>query len=127
MKVQKYSDISLLLLRISLGALFLYFGLLAVTDPEGQLSWMSTWVNSLPVIGTPVFIFVFGIVQIIIALCLILGIYVRYAALAAGAALIGIIINLGFNDVAYRDVVILTAALVLATQLRFRWALYPGS
>lgn len=100
--------------RISLGLLFLYFGILAVYNPGAQLGWLADWVLRIPFVGTSSFIFLIGIVEIIVGVGLVLGIFTRISAYVATALLVSISINLGFTEIAYRDLALACAALVVA-------------
>lgn len=106
-----YRAIAGLLLRVSLGGLFLYFGLQALLEPNVALSYIPSYVDFL---ATNTFITIWGVIEIIIGLMLVLGVFTKWAAFAAAALLVPIIISLGLNEVAYRDIVILFAALRLA-------------
>ncbi|MEK6968070.1 MAG: DoxX family membrane protein [Nanoarchaeota archaeon] len=125
MKFADYHDHAIFLLRICLGGIFLWFGIHAILNPAEQFNWMAKWVQTIPVVGTPTFVFLFGIVETFLGTLLVLGIFIRLAALATALSLISIIINLGWGEIAFRDVVIFMAALTLATQPKFRWAIYP--
>lgn len=109
-------DLSLLILRIGLSAIFLYFGVLAIQDPSGQ---GAIWINQNfttiieRVASVNLFMTTLGIVQVIVSVFTMLGVYVRYTSSVAIILLLGIIVNLGFNDIALRDFAILTGHLFL--------------
>lgn len=107
---------SLLLLRLIIGGIFFWFGLLAVKDPLAQQGWMAPWILNLPLIGSPTFVLLFGVFELLIAAMLVLGISLRISGLMAAGALASIIVNLGFSEVAMRDAGLLAACLVLATE-----------
>lgn len=116
-------DYALFALRVTMGLLFGYFGVLAVLDPARQQAlWVASWIQQLPVVGSVEFIFAWGVFQLLLALALILGLYLRFAGLAAAAALLGIVFSVGLNDIAYRDVVLATAAVVVASTKKPIWA-----
>lgn len=122
----RFEHHALLLLRLTLGGIFIYFGVDAVLDPELHLSmWFAPWVQELWLIGTPRFVFALGVAEVLLGLALIVGVAIRWVALLAAVILLGIIINLGLNQIAYRDMVLFAAALVLATRHDYRWALKP--
>jgi len=122
--LSKYSEYAILFLRFALGGIFAFFGVQAVLDPALHLGiWFAPWVQALPLIGTTQFVFVLGVLEILVALALILGVGIRYASILAAGMLVGIIVNLGFGEIAYRDIVLLAGALVLATQKEYRFAL----
>ena len=110
-------------LRAGLAGLFAYFGVLAVMDPaRQQAQWVASWIQQLPLVGSVEFIFLWGMFQIALALALLIGFYLRYTAAIAAAALIGVSISVGLNEIAYRDVVLALAALVVASSPRHAWA-----
>ncbi|MFT4250745.1 MAG: DoxX family membrane protein [Candidatus Woesearchaeota archaeon] len=115
-----YRAITGFFLRISIGALFLYFGVQALTQPLVAMSYIPAYAEFL---ANNTFITVYGVVEVLIGLALLIGIYVRYAALLAAALLVGVVIALGNNEVMYRDLVILFATLVLAYEPAHLWAL----
>lgn len=124
--LSNYFDHAVLLLRLSLGGIFAFFGVQAVLDPALHLGiWFAPWVEALPIIGTSQFVFALGVLEILVAIALIFGVGIRYASLIAAGLLLGIIVNLGLGEIAYRDIVLLAAALVLATQKEYRFALKP--
>lgn len=112
------------LLRVAIGGILLWFGALAVLDPAGQFFWLAPWIQSLPLMGYW-FVLLFGLSQVLVGLALIVGLYPRWAALVAATMLAGIIINLGFQEIAMRDFVILCASLVVASASEHRFSLRP--
>lgn len=108
-----------LLFRTAIAALFGYFGVLAVKDPVLQTQ---LWVNPdiynliIPYIQVEFFIRIFGFVQIAVAILMVAGKYLKIVFGLAALMLIGIIVNLGMNEVSYRDAVILTGVIYLWIQ-----------
>lgn len=117
-------DYSLLLLRVCIGGIFLWFGITAILDPAGQMHWLADWVVNLPVVGSSTFILIFGVIEAIIGVSLVLGILVRWTALIAAMLLLGIVINLGFNEVMLRDLGLMAACIVLSTTTHHRCAIW---
>lgn len=112
------------LLRLALAGLFAYFGWYAVTEPAAQAEiWIRPDIRELIVTIMPVttFMLILGSTQLAVAIILAVG---RFLWLGLGVAtllLIGIIINLGFGDLALRDGVILAAVLYLLAQEMGAW------
>jgi len=107
------------LVRVSLAGLFGYFGVMAVMDPSGQAAiWMQPWVQQLIASFLPVttMTLITGVLQIVIAVILVVGRPLIIGLSLASLLLIGIIVNLGFNDVSLRDTVILMTVLYLLAQ-----------
>ncbi|HLC55017.1 MAG TPA: DoxX family membrane protein [Candidatus Nanoarchaeia archaeon] len=108
----KSSALSFFLVRLGLGIVFLVFGI-------GKFSsdiWAGTMRNlpalqSLP-LSIDVLVMLAGIVEVIISLLLILGLFTRAAAFAASLWLAAIIILLQFSEV--REIALLASAIGLA-------------
>lgn len=110
--------------RAAIAGIFAYFGVYAIIDSEAQAA---VWVrpdliplitNVLPIM---VFMKLLGAAQVVTALLLVTGKFLKIGLVMAAALLVGIIFNLGFNDISMRDLVILTGVLyLLAQELRLR-------
>jgi len=105
-------QIGLLVLRLGLGGVFLWFG----TD---KFIHTSIWQNYIPswfpmLIPVSIFIILLGIVETVIALLLLAGFYTRTAATVAALMLIPIIISLGYNEISVRDFGLLMLAVSIA-------------
>lgn len=102
--------------KISIGFLFGYFGLLALANPELEgAKWLSSEMSSLITVFVPVKVFMlfFGAVQAVLAGLLILDKFSSFALATAAVLTFGIIVNLGWNEIALRDLVILAGVLHL--------------
>ncbi len=103
--------ISRRIFQSSIGGLFGYFGILALMDPITEAgTWISPSIITLIefIIPVSVFMLILGALQVTIAFLLILDKYTHIALPLAAVLLGGIIMNLGWNTVALRDLVILT-------------------
>ena len=112
----KHQDLSFLILRIGLSIIFLYFGILALKDPSGQAAiWLNPKMEAIitSMVSPKTFMLFLGVAQVAVAAGCMLGIYARVASAGAVLLLAGIIVNLGFNDIALRDFAILTGHLFL--------------
>ena len=117
---KKYST---LLFRLALGGIFIYFGYLAVSDPETTaFRFASPQILSLATtfVSLQTFMIGFGILQIVIGLAIIVDKYLKVALTVAAFMLVGIIASLGIytleggiNELALRDFVILTSVIYL--------------
>ena len=104
------------LFRIGIAAVFLYFGFLAVQDPVGQARlWTGRETLEIIMAFLPLraAFTIFGILELFVAFSLISGVLLRIGLFLAALLLLGIIINLGFNDIAIRDFAILTGVIYL--------------
>ncbi|MBI2450743.1 MAG: hypothetical protein HYV52_00170 [Parcubacteria group bacterium] len=121
-----YSRYSKIFLRISIAALFLFFGALAVLRPETQIVWIrKEFLNLISdFLGIKVFMFILGVLQIVPAMGVLFNFYLKWSLWLIALILIPIIINLiNFsvllaNDIALRDIVILATVIYLATEER---------
>jgi len=112
-----------LVLRIGLSFVFLWFGVNQVIDPIAFQSYVPELVyteDGLHIDAVRV-VLLNGIFEIVLGLLLIAGLFTRVTALIMGLHLISIIIALGYNEIAIRDVGLLciTIALVLHGPDRF--------
>ena len=105
--------------RLGISFLFLYFGYLAVTEPLIQAN---VWIRKenldiiSSLISVSIFMQIYGVIEILVALMLATGRYLRLGLFIAFILLAGTIINLGFNEIALRDFVIMTGVLYLLSQ-----------
>ncbi len=103
-------DYSTLILRIGLGIVFLWFGVTSILQPE---IWSSLVPSLIPISGNTVII-IMAIFQVLMAILLIIGLFTRLASLLLAISMIPIIMSLGYNDIAVRDLGIFTALLSLS-------------
>ncbi len=114
-------------LRIGVGLVFLYFGLAKFLWPSRDISQMIEL--GIPQQFAPLLNFLMGILEVLIAVAMLLGVYVKYAAIAA-ATMITLILagftikfgKLGFDTI-FRDIAILGAAISLAIRCDDRFCL----
>jgi uncharacterized membrane protein YphA (DoxX/SURF4 family) len=106
--------------RIGIASIFLYFGILALLNPQIQAqTWMAPKMAQIisPVLPVETFMIFFGVFEILVGLSIFLGYALRVGLTMGAFMLIGIIFNLamvsGFNDVILRDIVILTGIFYL--------------
>ncbi|MCC6934515.1 MAG: DoxX family membrane protein [Candidatus Yanofskybacteria bacterium] len=118
----RYSQLSL---RIGLAFVFLWFGVDAFLQPAYWVqAWMPDFVQRLTVgvgMGTENAMFLFGMFEVIVAVSIATGFFMRYFAAAAAAFLLGILVTHGLNEVVVRDVGIIAGliALVLWPERRY--------
>lgn len=110
---------ALWLLRLAIGFILIYFGTQALLNPELQAAhWVSHSAGILieAIMPLKVFMIILGLAQVISGGLVALGLWLRYALPVVALLLVGIIINVGWNEVAYRDFVILTSVIYLYSQ-----------
>ncbi len=88
--------------RYGVGIVFLIFGIWQFVNP-------SSWEGYLPVFvissfNAATFIFLNGVLDSLIGVLLISGVFVRAASAIGVLHLLGIVFSLGWNDVAVRDI-----------------------
>jgi len=130
---QTLSQVSLPLLRIALGVVYIWFGALKLTDstPVGQLV-----ANTVPFLPSHVFVPALGAFEVLLGIGLLIGRWLAAVALLMVAHLAGTFLVLGTQpDVAcqhsnplmltmtgefvVKNVVLITAGLVLVGHIRF--------
>jgi len=104
--------LGLLLLRVGLGGVFLWFGIDKFIHPDIWVHYIPSWFPML--IPVSIFVLLMGIVETLVSLMLLAGFYTRIAAVIAALMLIPIMISLGYNEVGVRDFGLLLLALGLA-------------
>src|SRR5574342_1129191 len=106
------SAIGLLLLRIGLGGVFLWFGTDKFIHPDIWVHYIPAWFPML--IPVSLFVLLMGIAETLVGLLVLAGFYTRIAAGVAALMLIPILISLGYNEIGVRDFGLLMLALGIA-------------
>ena len=108
---------SYLVLRIALAAVFFWFGVHKFLQPEYWLNaWIPTWTIALVEnigIGATQFVYLNGILEILIGLSLLTGVLIKFFSLLGVVILLCIIIFIGISEVTIRDLGLLGALLAL--------------
>ena|SRR3990172_859580 len=103
------NDLGLLLLRIGLGSVFLWFGIDKFFHPNIWVNYIPPWFPML--IPVSAFILLLGIVETLIGALVLFGLFTRFAAGLSALMLIPIIISLGYTEIGVRDFGLLLLAL----------------
>lgn len=93
--------LGLLLLRIGLGSVFLWFGIDKFFNSSVWQHFIPDWFPML--IPAEAFILLLGVVETIVGVLVLFGLFTRFAAGLAALMLIPIIISLGYNEIGVRD------------------------
>ena len=101
--IKNYQTYAPQVLRIGLCLVFLWFGIVNIINPEMLISYLPSFVYQLPVTATT-FMIINGIIETVLSLLLLAGIFVRTTALLWTMHLIGIALGIGYNDIAIRDI-----------------------
>jgi len=98
----KYKEYAMSLVRYGLGIVFLLFGYDQIFNPSNWIAWFpQNLVN---------YIVYVGIFNLVVGLFLVLGLFTRVVALLAALHLIGVIVTIGYGEVAIRDFGLLLGA-----------------
>jgi len=109
-------------LRISLSLVFLWFGFNQLFDTDSWIGYLPQWGYNLPIVPE-LLIQINGAVEIVLGTLLLLGLFTRLTALILTIHLLGISFNLGYNDVAIRDVGLSLATFAVFLHGKDRWSL----
>jgi len=102
-----------LLLRAGLAVIFLYAAISSFANPQD-------WVGYLPPLLTDhvdsdTVLHIFSVYEVFLAVCLLLGLYIRYVAVLCAATLAGIVFsNFSLFQITFRDIALIFSALALA-------------
>lgn len=100
-------------LRTGLAFAFLYPPYAALSDPVSWAAYFPAFVHALPV-STLVLLYVFGAIEVVIALWILSGWRIRFPSALAALTLLGIVaFNLSQLDVLFRDLSLAAVALAL--------------
>lgn len=107
----KGSNVSLLL-RVALAFVFLYAAVSSFMSPSDWIGYMPKFMRG--IIPDGLLLGGFSVVEIILSIWLLSGLYIKYAALIAAAMLAGIVaLNPILLPITFRDVGLFIAALAL--------------
>ena len=110
MKINNWKSYGAPLARIGVALVFLIFGIDQLIRPEAWFSYIPSGVLNYG-ISESSFILFNGIFDTIIGLLLLIGFFTRTASILAVLHLVGIIISMGYSDIAVRDFGLLVVAL----------------
>ena len=119
MNLKEYAPI---VLRISLGLVFLWFGFTGVFNHESLVGYLPEFVYSLG-ISLQSILLLNGIFEIIFGTLLIMGLFTRVVAFIFFLHTLLIIFLLGYNDIAIRDFGLALASLSISLYGADKWCL----
>jgi uncharacterized membrane protein YphA (DoxX/SURF4 family) len=90
-----------ILLRISISLVFLWFGINQLYAPSAWISFVPSFLTSFA--APKLFVLLNGCFEVIFGMLLLSGFYVRGVSLILGLHLIGISFSLGYSAIAVRD------------------------
>jgi len=101
--ITKNKNYSIVIIRISLALVLLWFGIDQIINPENWFGYIPSWLNSIIPFSLETFILLNGIIEIIIGVFLLIGLYTRIIAFIAALHLLSITIAVGYNEIGIRD------------------------
>lgn len=102
-----------LLLRVGLAIVFLYAATSSLVSPRDWIGYVPDFIQLL--LPAEVVLVALSVVELVLAVWLLSGVYVRLAALVAAALLAGVTIsNVSLLPISFRDIGLFFAALALA-------------
>ncbi|MBI5797949.1 DoxX family membrane protein [Candidatus Woesearchaeota archaeon] len=108
-KLQPYAP---LVLRYTIAALFLWFGVNQLLNPGIWVAWLPDWLTT--TYFNPLSIIIFnGSFEVLFGALLALGLFTRLSALLLSIHLFGIAFTIGYNDIGIRDTALALAALAV--------------
>jgi len=99
-------------LRLGLGLVFLLLGINKMIKPEIWMGWIPLPLKPL-IADANQFLFFNGLVEAILGLMLILGIYTKIASMVSAAFLFAILLFFGADDITSRDIGLLAMAITI--------------
>ncbi len=108
-----YASLGPFFLRVGLALVFLYAAIASFLNPGAWEAYIPSFVGV--IVPISLFLMLFSLYEIVLALWLLSGKYTFYAAVLAAVTLLGIIFpNITDLDVIFRDVAIFFGAVALA-------------
>lgn len=114
-----------LFVRLGVGFVFLLLGIQQFLFTEQWTTWLPHWLTQALPDAAPAMhvILVNASIDVLLGLALLLGIFTRIVAILMVIHLVGVLLTLGYNDIAIRDLGILLAAIAVAIHGADRWCL----
>lgn len=121
------SELMIMVLRLGGGSVFLWFGIDKWIHPESWFGYIPNWFWPLSPVGAEETLIILGILEFLIGAMLIMGKYVREAAILAVVQLFAILVVTGANEVTVRDVGLMGIylALIIEDDRRAKWRIPP--
>ena len=119
--MKNYIEYSRIFTRIAISLVFIWFGINQIISPDNFMEYLPSFILLSTYAKT--FIYLNGIFELILGAFLILGLFTRITALVLGINLIGIILGLGYNDVAVRDFGLMLVTLAIFLGGKDKWCL----
>lgn len=102
MRLDRLKEYAPAVVRYGVGIVFLIFGISQLLNPGSWMAYLPDFALNIEISATSL-IYMNGIFDLLIGILLLLGIFTRIVSLIGILHIAGIIISLGYNDVAVRD------------------------
>lgn len=118
--ISKNREYSIVILRLALAFVFLWFGINQLINQESFLGYVPQWLyphdiqmqhqhpmqfmHNIPTPSVHIILMANGIFETVAGILLLVGFYTRIAAFIAALHVLAIAFSLGYNDIAIRDV-----------------------
>lgn len=112
--MQSTNIVGLLILRLSLAAVFAWFGISQVSNPQAWISWVPLWAPDVTRLSEVQIVLFNGGFETVAAALLLLGLWTRIVAFLLALHVYGLAFSIGLNDIGVRDFGIASASLALA-------------
>ena len=116
-----FIEYSRILTRIAISIVFLWFGINQIINPDYFMGYLPSFILLSGYAKT--FIYLNGTFEVIFGTLLAIGLFTRTAALLLTIHLVGIIIGLGYNDVAVRDFGLMLITFAIFLGGKDKWCL----
>jgi uncharacterized membrane protein YphA (DoxX/SURF4 family) len=111
MNEDKQRDYAILILRVGLALVFLYFGVMQLINPAQWTRLLPGFTSSMP---QETLIMLNGVFEVIFGLLLLVGFMTRWVAALLAIHLASITVNLGYTAIGVRDFGLTLATIALA-------------
>lgn len=119
--LERYQSLAPLVARIGVGLVFFWFGMIQIFNGETFLGYLPGFVKLVPLQPLTI-VFLNGLFDSLVGLFIIVGFLTRPVSLIASLHLLVVIIGLGYNDIAIRDLGLLVVSLSIFLNGPDRWS-----
>lgn len=113
-------DIGILLLRLGLSAVFLWFGFNQLFNPEAWTRIVPDYATNLLGVSAATIVLANGIIEVVLGSLLALGLWVRVVAFILALHLIPITLEMGFGATGARDFGLVLAVFALSLMYNYK-------
>lgn len=107
-------DIGILVLRLGLSAVFLWFGFSQLLDGLSWVVWVPDWAVQLLHIPPAMIVLANGLFEVVAGALLALGLFVRPVSILLSIHLVIVVFDIGLTAIGVRDFGLMCAVIALA-------------